>query len=322
MSETPNKPRRSNSSKTSTGTARTTRREALGAAAGAALAGATVLGKADRAAADEPAGKRTRNGRIKQSLVHWCYAPYFDVPRMIQVARQLGCVGIELLEPKYFPLLKEAGLTNAIGQIDMGADTPFRYGFNNPKHWPRVMQATREAIDACSAYGYKSVICFTGYADGIPPDVGADNCVKGFKEIVGYAEKKHITLCIEMLNTRASDHPMKGHPGYQGDHTDYCIDIIKRVGSPNMKMLFDIYHVQIMDGDIIRRIRQFKDYIGHVHTAGNPGRGELDDKQEIAYRPIMEALVEVGYQGYVGQEFIPTRDPLAGLEQAVTLCDV
>ena len=115
---------------------------------------------------------------------------------------------------------------------------------------------------------------------------------------------------------------MKGHPGYQGDHTDYCIDIIKKVASPRMKILFDIYHVQIMDGDIISRIRQYKDYIGHYHTAGNPGRNELDDKQEINYRPIMEEIVKTGYRGYVGHEFIPTRDPLKSLTQAVALCDV
>jgi len=124
-----------------------------------------------------------------------------------------------------------------------------------------------------------------------------------------------------MLNSRATGY-MKGHPGYQGDHTDYCIDLIKRVGSERMKLLFDIYHVQIMDGDVITRIRQYKDYIGHVHTAGNPGRGELDDKQEINYNPIMQALLEVGYTGFVGQEFIPTRDPMQGLKEAVALCDV
>ena len=152
-----------------------------------------------------------------------------------------------------------------------------------------------------------SVITFTGMRrDGIPDDVGAEaTASKGYKKIVGYAEKKKVTLCLEMLNTRDDSHPMKGHPGYQGDHTDYCIDIIKRVGSPRLKLLFDIYHVQIMDGDVIRRIRQHKEYIGHVHTAGNPGRGELDDTQEINYPPIMQALVEVGYTGYVGQEFIP-----------------
>jgi hydroxypyruvate isomerase len=115
---------------------------------------------------------------------------------------------------------------------------------------------------------------------------------------------------------------MKGHPGYQGDHVDYCIDICKRVGSPRMKLLFDIYHVQIQDGDVIRRLHQNKDYIGHVHVAGNPGRGELDMKQEINFPPIMQALLDIGYKGYVGQEFIPTRDPLQGLQEAVALCDV
>jgi hydroxypyruvate isomerase len=124
-----------------------------------------------------------------------------------------------------------------------------------------------------------------------------------------------------MLNSRVAV-TMKGHPGYQGDHTDYCMRIVKQVGSERMKLLFDIYHVQIMDGDIISRIRQYAGSIGHVHTAGCPGRGELDDRQEINYPPIMRALVEAGYKGYVGQEFIPTRDPAQGLREAVALCDV
>ena len=131
-----------------------------------------------------------------------------------------------------------------------------------------------------------------------------------------------MTLALEMLNTREGTHPMKGHPGYQGDHVDYVMDIINQVGSPRLKLLFDIYHVQIMDGDVIRRIRALGDAIAHVHTAGNPGRGELDDRQEIQYPPIMRALLETGYKGYVGQEFIPTGDPMKGLRQAVALCDV
>jgi hydroxypyruvate isomerase len=300
------------------------RRQWLEGAAGAAALGMTTLGSTERAQAVEPrqSGPSARNGRIKQSLVEWCYAPYWDVPAMIKVAKELGCSSIELLAPKYFPLLKEAGLHCAIGSIDMAPDAPFAKGFNNPKYRDRVIAATRNSIDICSEFGVERVITFTGMSEGIPDDVGAANCVEGYKQIIGHAEKKGVTLCLEMLNTRDTSHPMKGHPGYQGNHTDYCIDIIKRVGSPNMKLLFDIYHVQIMDGDVIRRIRQHKDYIGHVHTAGNPGRGELDDRQEIAYKPIMEALIEVGYRGYVGQEFIPTRDPLVGLQQAVTLCDV
>jgi hydroxypyruvate isomerase len=304
------------------------RRRWLGGAAGvgATALGMAALGRVEGLSAEEPrgggAGTVARNGRIKQSLVHWCYAPHWDVPQMIKVAKQLGCVSIELIDPKYFPLLKDNGLRCAIGSINMAPDPPFARGFNNPKYHERVIGATRDAIDACSEHGFDRVITFTGMSEGIPADEGARNCVEGYKKVLGHAEKKGVTLCLEMLNTRDASHPMKGHPGYQGDHTEYCIDIIKRVGSPNLKLLFDIYHVQIMDGDVIRRIREHKEYLGHIHTAGNPGRGELDDRQEIAYKPIMEALVEVGYKGHVGQEFIPTRDPYAGLSQAVSLCDV
>src|SRR4029079_1204877 len=133
--------------------------------------------------------------------------------------------------------------------------------------------------------GCPSVITCTGFRENIADDVGMKNCVAGFKQIVGYAEQKKITLCLEMLNSRV-DEEMKGHPGYQGDHTDYCIDIIKQVGSPRLKLLFDIYHVQLMDGHLLKRVRQYAEYIGHIHTAGNPGRAELDEKQEINYRPI------------------------------------
>ena len=296
---------------------RTSRRGILQGATGLVALGSLATGRAAEARLEQA----SKNGRIKQSIVHWCFEKYWDVPRTIEIARELGVGSIELVEPKYFPLLKKAGMECAIGTINMAPDPPFAKGFNNPKHHDRVIKATTEAIDACAEFGFKRVICFTGFADGISNDVGAKNCVEGFKKIVPYAEKKGVVLCLEMLNSREPIN-MKGHPGYQGDHTDYCVDIINRVGSPSLKLLFDVYHVQIMDGDIIRRIRQLKDTIGHVHTAGNPGRGELDDKQEIAYRPIMEALVEIGYQGSVGQEFIPTRDPLIGLRQAVALCDV
>lgn len=303
---------------------RTSRRRMLEETTGALALGAAALGGVAHAG-DSPmseAGTVIKKGRIKQSLVHWCYAPYWGVEQMVQVAKQLGCGSIELIEPKHFPLLKRHGLECAIGTIDMSPDPPFVRGFNNPKYHDQVIKATRDSIDACAEYGYKQVITFTGMAEGIPPDIGAKNCVEGYRKIIGHAEKKSVTLCLEMLNTRETAHPMKGHPGYQGDHTDYCVDIINRVASPNLKLLFDIYHVQIMDGDLIRRIHQLKDVIGHIHTAGNPGRGELDEKQEIAYKPVMEALVDIGYQGYVGQEFIPTRDPLEGLRQAVALCDV
>jgi hydroxypyruvate isomerase len=301
---------------------RSTRRGMLKHTAGAAVLGMTALGGKLPAQDSKRAERAVKNGRIKQSIVYWCFEQYWDMEQAAKVATQLGCESIELMAPKHFPVLKEHGLKCAIGTVDMSPDPPFVKGFNNPKYREKVLQATREAIDVCADFGTKNVICFTGMREGIPDDVGAQNCVDGFKQIVGHAEKKGITLCLEMLNSRVSSHPMKGHPGYQGDHTDYCIDIIKRVGSPSLKLLFDIYHVQIMDGDIISRIKQHHDLIAHVHTAGNPGRGELDLKQEISYRPIMEALVDVGYRGHVGQEFIPTRDPLEGLREAVSLCDV
>ena len=262
---------------------------------------------------DQPAATR---GAIRQSLVWWCYQKYFPVERIAQVARDLGCRSVELIDPEHWETLKKYGLTCAIA-----GSHGFVQGMNNPKYQPKCQEILRERIEQCAAAGVPSVITFTGMREDIPADVGMDNCVKGFKQIIGLAEKKGVNLCLEMLNSRVNEF-MKGHPGYQGDHPDYCIELIKRVGSERMKLLFDIYHVQIMDGDVIARIHQYKDYIAHVHTAGNPGRGELDSNQEINYRPIMQALLQIGYKGYVGQEFIPTRDPMAGLREAVAVCDV
>jgi len=306
--------------------------------AGLTLAGAALAGGLARSTVDAAqAGKAVRQGRIRQSIVHWCFevaGGKWTVEETCVIANQLGVPSIELVAVEHFPTLKKYGLTSAIGQIDMDPDPPFLKGFNNPDYWPRVMKTTRETIDAAAAFGVPNVICFTGYSARNPDDPqspklsreeGADNCVAGFKQLMKQAEQQRVTLCLEMLNTRDDTHPMKGHPGYQGDHTDYCIDIIKRVGSERLKLLFDVYHVQVMDGDIIRRLRENKEYIGHVHTAGNPGRGPLDDQQELYYPPIMKTLLEIGYEGYVGQEFIPLGDgnaALASLTQAVQLCDV
>ncbi len=262
-----------------------------------------------------------KNGRIKQSLVHWCYAKTWSVEEFIPVAKALGCTSIELVGTEYYPLLKQHGLECAIGFLDMQPDMPFDKGFNNPAHHDRAIAATKKAIDAAAEHGFHRVITFTGMSGGVSLDEGARNCVEGWKKILPYADSKGITLCLEMLNSR-DPVEMKGHPGYQGDHVDYCVDMIRKVGSPYLKLLFDVYHVQIMDGDIIRRIHEIHDLIGHVHTAGNPGRRELDDQQEINYPPIMKALVDVGYDGFVAHEFIPTRDPMEGLREAVVLCDV
>ena len=267
--------------------------------------------------AEEAPARQQRKGRIKQSIVHWCYRPFWDVEQMCQVVNRLGIPSIELIDPEHWPILKKHGLTCAIA-----GSHAFKQGPNDPANWDLCRNKLTERITAAQEFGVKSVITFTGTGGAIDPEEGARNCVKFFKEMMPLAEKNNVTLCLEMLNTRDDTHPMKGHPGYQGNHTEYCIDILKQVGSPNMKLLFDIYHVQIMDGDVIRRIHEHKDYLGHIHTAGNPGRCELDENQEINYPAIMRALLEVGYEGYVGQEYIPTRDAWAGLEQAVQLCDV
>jgi hydroxypyruvate isomerase len=271
-----------------------------------------------RALPAEEQGPVAHRGRIKQSLVHWCYKPAWpNVDELCQVARRLGCRSIELIAPEHWPTLQKHGLTCAIA-----GSHGFRTGPNNPDEWDACRTVLSERVRQCSEFGVKRIITFTGMANGVSKEQGAENCVAFFKQIIAEAERHDVTLCLEMLNTRDDTHPMKGHPGYQGDDLEYCVEIVNRVGSPHLKLLFDIYHVQIMHGDVIRRLQQHKDLIAHVHTAGNPGRGELDDTQEINYPAVMQALVDIGYDGYVGQEFIPTRDPWEGLKQAVDRCGV
>ncbi len=273
-----------------------------------------------------------RHGRIKQSLAFWCLNATewkWDLDRVCVTAKSLGCQ-VELVPAELWPTLRQHGLKCALAFNGM-PDPPFRKGLNNPRYQEEVIARTKHAIDQAADFGVPNVIAFTGYkwcdpedpgSGEIPLAEGAANTVKGLSELASYAAKKRVTLCLEHLNSRDHSDPMKGHPGYQGDDVDYCADIIRRVNSDWVKLLFDIYHVEIMNGDVIRRLRQYHDIIGHVHTAGNPGRGELDDRQEINYPAIMRTLLEVGYTGYVGQEFIPVRDPLEGLAQAVSLCDV
>ncbi len=301
-----------------------TRRRALQAGAAAVL---TAQG-----CAQEPAAE-PRRGRIRQSLTYWCLAATdwaWDLERICLEAKKLGCVSVELVPPEQWPTLREHGLESAIAANGM-PDPPFVKGLNNPAYQEEVIARTKQEIERAADFGIPNVIAFTGYkwrdaedpASGeISLAEGADNCVRALSELAREAESKGVTVCLEQLNTRDDTHPMKGHPGYQGDDIDYCAEIVKRAGSANVKLLFDIYHVQAMNGDVIRRLRQYRDLLGHVHTAGNPGRGELDDAQEIHYPAVMRALLEEGYQGYVGQEFIPTREPDEGLAQAVALCDV
>lgn len=306
------------------------RRELLQATVAAgAVASMASISSTTLAAAEENRMK----GNIRHSVVYWCFnvaGEKWDIDKTCEIAKSLGCQSVEICGPEEFPTIKKHGMTCAIAANGMPG-APFMKGLNNPAYQAQVIESTTKMIDECAAAGVPSVIAFTGYkwkdaedpASGeISLEEGADNCVAALKKLAVHAEKKGVTICLEHLNTRDGSHPMKGHPGYQGDDIDYVANIVRRVGSPRVKVLFDIYHVQLMNGDVIRRIEQCKDVIGHIHTAGNPGRGELDDNQEINYPPIMRKLVEIGYKGFVGHEFIPTRDPKAGLKQAIELCDV
>jgi hydroxypyruvate isomerase len=242
------------------------------------------------------------------------------VPELARHCKAIGLVAVEGVDAKHYPALRELGLA-----ISLVGSHGFTKGPFNPANHEFVERSKlRDAVDLATQVNCKNVITFTGMREpGISDEAGARNCVESWKRVIGYAEQKKVNLCLEHLNSRDDTHPMKGHPGYFGDNVDFCVEMIRRVGSPNMKLLFDIYHVQIMNGDVIRRIRQYKDYIAHYHTAGVPGRGELDDTQEINYPAVMRAILETGYQGYVAQEFIPTcPDRILALRHAAKVCDV
>ena len=278
-----------------------------------ALATAATTGLTSALAAED--SYRITNGRIRQSVVPWCFNP-MPVEELAKHAAAMGLKSVELCDPKHWPLLKELGMTCAIA-----GSHGFAKGFAHREEWDECHAKLRERIGQCADAGVERVITFSGFRRGISDDEGIKNMVAGLKVLVPLAEEKKVTLCIEMLNSRV-DIQMKGHPDYFCDSIERTIEIIRQIGSQRVKLLFDIYHVQIMHGDVISRIRQHKEFIAHVHTAGNPGRNEIDDTQEINYPPIMKALLEVGYAGFVGQEFIPVHDRLASLAQGVKICDV
>jgi hydroxypyruvate isomerase len=300
---------------------RLSRRRALQSASLAAMAGAVLQpweAAAQLARSEVEPDFRIRKGRIRQSIMGWTFDP-MPTPELARLCKNIGLVAMEGVDRKHYPMIRELGL-----EISLVGSHGFAEGpFNRANH-AKVIQALREGIAVAVQFGSSKVITFTGMREsGISDEAGAKNCVDAWKQVVGYAEEKRVTLCLEHLNTRDASHPMKGHPGYFGDHVDLCLDLIKRVGSPNLKLLFDIYHVAVMDGDIIRRLRDHREYIAHIHTAGVPGRGELDDSQEINYPAVMRALLEIGYDGYVAQEFIPTwPDKALALRHAAKVCDV
>jgi hydroxypyruvate isomerase len=283
----------------------------------ATLAAATASTTISRVFAEEAAGPyKIKNGRIKQSVVPWCFNP-MPVEELARHAAAIGLQSVELCDPKVWPLLKELGLTCAIA-----GSHGFAKGFAHREEWAECHAKLRERIEQCAAAGVGRVITFSGFRRGLTDEDGIRNMVEGLKEILPLAEEKKVTLCIEMLNSRVNVQ-MKGHPDYFCDSMERTVEICKKIGSPQCKVLFDLYHVQIMHGDVITRIRNYREYIAHVHTAGVPGRGEIDETQELNYPPLMQALLEIKYEGYVGQEFIPTRpDKVASLAQGARICDV
>jgi hydroxypyruvate isomerase len=284
-------------------------------------AAAAAVSKSPKSARGEerpPTDYRVSNGRIRQSAMGWCFQPMSGA-ELARHCHEIGLVGIEGISTDDYPAARQLGL-----EISLVSSHGFRRGPVSRDNHAFVIQKLRESIDTAVRFKSRNVITFTGMREpGISDRQATLNCTDCWRQVMPYAEEKGVNLCLEHLNSRDNTHPMKGHPGYFGDDVDFCVDLIRRVDSPNMKLLFDIYHVQIMNGDVIRRIRQYQDVIGHYHTAGNPGRGELDDTQEINYPPIMRAILETGYQGFVTQEFIPTwSDPIAALRHAARVCDV
>jgi len=279
------------------------RRTAI-AALGAGAVGATAIG---RLGAED---HHDIKGRIKQSVCKWCYGK-LPLEKLAAEVKRIGYQSIELLVPPEFETVKKAGLTCAIlGGADIAN------GLNRKENHEKIEKHLREFIDFAAKEGIPNVICMSGNRKGMPDDVGLDNCVIGLKRIVGYAEEKKVTLCMEGLNSKVD------HKDYMYDFTKWGVELCKRVGSERFKLLYDIYHMQIMEGDVIRTIKENSKYIGHYHTGGNPGRHEIDETQELNYAAISKAIIETGFKGFMAQEFIPVRDTVASLTQAFKICDV
>jgi hydroxypyruvate isomerase len=273
-----------------------TRRSALTLSAAAALT--------DLPAAPSP-------GRLKQSFARWCYAkiPLDDLCRQ---AAEIGCVGIDLIDAPDWPIAKKYGLTPAMTQ----GDGKIPFGWNHKENHDALEKQLRVLIAQAADAKLPNVITFSGNRKGMNDDEGKANCIEGLRRVVKMAEDSGVTICMELLNSKIN------HKDYQCDHTAWGVDVCKGVGSPRLKLLYDIYHMQIMEGDIIHTIKDNIDYIGHFHTGGVPGRHELDDTQELQWRTIAKAIADLNFKGFIAHEFTPLKDPMTSLKQAVELCTV
>ena len=284
-------------------TQRFSRRMALKVAAGAVAA-------ATPAWADESA---KANGRLNQSICRWCYNK-IPLEKLAQEAVRIGYKSIELLSPSEVLKIKPFGLTCAV--LHVAGSLNISNCLNRLGNHDKIEKELRAGIDFAAAEGLPNIICFSGNRKGMDDGEGLKNCAIGLKRVVGYAEEKKVTVIMELLNSKVD------HKDYMCDRTPWGVELCKAVGSSRFKLLYDIYHMQIMEGDVIRTIRQYKEHLAHFHTGGVPGRNEIDDTQELNYSTVCKAIVDSGFTGYLAQEFIPKRDPIASLAQGFKICDV
>lgn len=283
------------------------------AASAAAVAVATKLSPGAHAQEAAPAKLK---GNIKHSACRWCYSK-IQLEDLCKAGKEMGLVALDLIDPKDFPTLKKYGLTvSMVNYPSVDGLGGITKAFNRVEHHDKLVTAYEQRIKEAADNGYERVICFSGNRAGLDDEKGLENCALGLKRLMAFAEQHKVTVIMELLNSKRS------HKDYQCDHTAWGVELVKRIGSERFKLLYDIFHMQIMDGDVCDTIKENHQFFDHYHTGGVPGRAEIDGTQELNYPRIMEAIIATGFKGYVAQEFVPKRDPLASLKQAVGICDV
>jgi hydroxypyruvate isomerase len=287
------------------------RRTALRRLGGAAFASGAFASLAEQiSAAESDAGLK---GKVNHSVCRWCYNK-IELDDLCKASKEMGIQSVELLKVEEFPALKKHGLVCAMVS---GVPGGIESGLNRTENHAKIAKYMEETIPVVAEAGYPNVICFSGNRKGMDDAQGIENSAAGIKQFIAVAEKHKINVCMELLNSKVN------HKDYMCDHTAWGVELCKRVGSERFKLLYDIYHMQIMEGDLIATIKSSHQYIGHYHTGGVPGRAEIDDTQEINYPAVMKAILATGFKGFVAQEFIPKRpDALASLKQGVQICDV
>jgi len=248
---------------------------------------------------------------IKQSFSWWCFEDKVEPEELVRATVRIGYGGVDLIGQEHWPLVREHGLSI----VAVNGHQSIEEGLNRRENHDRIEREIQANLELAVRWGIPALIVFSGNRDGLDDAAGGEITAEGLRRVAGAVEDAGVTLVLELLNSKVD------HPNYQADHTAWGVRVCELVGSPHVKLLYDIYHMQIMEGDIIRTIRDNAAYIGHYHTAGNPGRHEMGAAQELYYPAITRAIRDTGYGGYVGQEFVPTGDPVAALEQAFAACN-